>query len=356
MIKHIFLMFFLIGYANVIAQKDYINGRVPDTIKDKDTIYFINQSYIDSKYYQTDKLSATIKNGEFRLKADLDYPHMYSILFQSREGRVPSQGEFFIDRTTNLIKIDTLLGVGECNKITGKTHQEFKNKFAPFLYGPEDDYDCRYNSTQLYRFKEADEFDVQLAEYIKENPDSFVGLWMLIERFSSAGYSPTYKKMATSFSDKMKQEELWKILYEDMTSIRILKNKKFPDLVLQTVELKKRKLALPKAKFTLIDFWFSHCQPCLKTFPKLKELYKQYHNAGFEIIGISVDRTKYIKDWQEVIKEKELDWPQYLDENGVLAKEEKIISFPTNFLLNEKGEVIRKNISLEELEKLLKQL
>lgn len=350
------LVFLLFSFTNAAAQDHIIIGRLPATIENKDTIYFTSPGYIDSKYYQPNQVSATVINGEFSLKVNLDVPHMYSIVLQSSRGEVPAQGEFFIDRTTSLIKIDSRLGGGECNEILGETQQEFKNKFVPFLYDSKEDYDCRFNSTQHYRFKEPKEFDSRLAEYIKENPNSFVGLWMLIERFSTSGYSPMYKTMAVSFSDEMKQKELWKILYDDIIDIRILENKKFLSLALKTVELKDQKLTLPKAKVTLVDFWFSHCRPCLQAFPKMKELYKQYHETGFEIIGISVDRTKYIGKWQKVIKDKELDWPQYLDENGALATNEKIISFPTNFLLNEKGEVIRKNISLEELEELLKQI
>ena len=84
-------------------------------------------------------------------------------------------------------------------------------------------------------------------------------------------------------------------------------------------------------------------------------MFSEYKNKGFNIISISTDRTVDVELWKKRIDENELDWDQYLDENGKEAFTDKIISFPTNFLIDEKGNVIQKNISLEELEILLKE-
>lgn len=81
--------------------------------------------------------------------------------------------------------------------------------------------------------------------------------------------------------------------------------------------------------------------------------YNDFKLQGFKIIGISIDITTNINAWKNITKEKGLDWIQYLDENGKLSKKLNINSFPTNFLLNEKGEIIQKNITPEELEKFL---
>jgi hypothetical protein len=72
-----------------------------------------------------------------------------------------------------------------------------------------------------------------------------------------------------------------------------------------------------------------------------------------EIIGISVDKTTAINDWKKVINEKELPWPQYLDENGIMAHRLVIYSYPRNFLLDEHNVIIRKDITPEQLEELM---
>jgi hypothetical protein len=42
--------------------------------------------------------------------------------------------------------------------------------------------------------------------------------------------------------------------------------------------------------------------------------------------------------------------------NGIQASKESINYFPTNFLLDHQGKIIRKNIALEELERILEQI
>lgn len=85
----------------------------------------------------------------------------------------------------------------------------------------------------------------------------------------------------------------------------------------------------------------------------LKELYGAYRYAGFEVIGISVDKKEDFNKWTAAIKKENLEWPNYLDENGVIAESLAINYFPFNFLLNGKGEIIKKNISVYELKSLL---
>ena len=107
------------------------------------------------------------------------------------------------------------------------------------------------------------------------------------------------------------------------------------------------------SKYILIDFWFSSCVPCIRQFPKLKELYKKFHPKGLEIIGISTDRTKDINKWNKVIRKNKINWKHLLDENTVESSRLSINSFPTNFLLNSEGIILKKNVSLDELELLL---
>ncbi|MBS7333503.1 MAG: TlpA family protein disulfide reductase [Weeksellaceae bacterium] len=124
---------------------------------------------------------------------------------------------------------------------------------------------------------------------------------------------------------------------------------------LKTLDNKAYQPNYSKNKYTLIDFWFSSCKPCLITFPKFKEIYSQYHEKGFQIEAISVDTEKYINDWRNTVAKYELPWINVLDESKKFSTKNNINAFPTSFLVNDKGEIIMKDIDPEKLEVFLRE-
>ena len=100
----------------------------------------------------------------------------------------------------------------------------------------------------------------------------------------------------------------------------------------------------PGAKYTLIDFWYARCTACLEEFPRLRELFERYQAKGFAIRGISIDKSADVSLWKSTIRKRMLVWPQYLDAGGKLTlKQLSIGSFPSNFLLDERGVILKKN-------------
>ena len=112
-----------------------------------------------------------------------------------------------------------------------------------------------------------------------------------------------------------------------------------------------------KGSWILLNFWASWCAPCKKQFPELKRIYNDFKTKNFEIVGISIDKNK--EQWLKSIKSNSLDWVN-LNENqsldGKITSKLNIQKIPTNFLINPNGKIISKNISLQELEKFLKEI
>lgn len=190
-----------------------------------------------------------------------------------------------------------------------------------------------------------------LEKFSRENSNSYTLFWTLVQHFQFKGFKEAYLNSFNNLSLKIKKSEYGRIFYNDlMDYLKLSEKTKFPNLKFQDNDLYS---SLGK-KYTLIDFWYSSCKPCLDIFPVYKDLYKKYENKGFEIIGISNDRTKDRQKWQKIIADKDLDWKQYLDENGTKTKIYNINKFPTTFLLDSNGVIIKKDISPEELEEFLK--
>jgi len=158
------------------------------------------------------------------------------------------------------------------------------------------------------------------------------------------------------FSDKLKASKIWVLFSNDLDNVRIRKGFKFPVLELQTIDFKEEQLVLDlEAEYTLIDFWFHSCRPCIESFPKLKELYSQYTRKDLDIIGISVDVTRFKEKWPPTVLKYELPWAQYLDENALEARKETIRASPTYILVDKEGITTFKSNSVDEVEIFLKQ-
>ena len=101
-----------------------------------------------------------------------------------------------------------------------------------------------------------------------------------------------------------------------------------------------------KGKYVLIDFWASWCGPCRQSFPFIRSLYNKYSKQPFEIISISIDRSK--QKWEQAVQEEKLPWPQVLDTKNVSLQGFSVTAVPTTYLLNPEGKIIGKDIGFEE--------
>ena len=107
----------------------------------------------------------------------------------------------------------------------------------------------------------------------------------------------------------------------------------------------------------LIDFWAAWCGPCRAANPGVVELYNEFHEQGFDVVGVSLDRTK--EEWLKGIEEDNLTWHQMSDLqfwNSSAADLYAVKSIPHTVLLDKNGTIVARNLSKEELKAQLQEM
>jgi peroxiredoxin len=112
-----------------------------------------------------------------------------------------------------------------------------------------------------------------------------------------------------------------------------------------------------KGKVLLLDFWATWCAPCKAEMPNVKKVYQKYNPKGFEIVGISLDRSRQALD--NYISQNNIEWPQYFDGkywNNDIAQQYGVRSIPATYLIDKKGKIRYKSLRGRQLEKAVERL
>ncbi len=123
--------------------------------------------------------------------------------------------------------------------------------------------------------------------------------------------------------------------------------KSAPSFTLQDLNGKQVSLSDFKGKVVILDFWATWCPPCVKEIPHFIELYEQYKDQGFAIVGISVD-SGGISVVKSFARKYQVNYPILMTDGRVDKAYGGIPSIPTTFVIDSAGNIRQKYIGYRE--------
>ncbi len=127
-----------------------------------------------------------------------------------------------------------------------------------------------------------------------------------------------------------------------------------PEIVLPCPEGEMHSLSSLRGSYVLIDFWATWCTPCREANKHLRDLYDTYKDQGFEIYGVSLDRTR--DQWLRGIEEDHITWIQVSDLrfwSSPVVSLYNVERIPFSVLVDPEGKVLYKGKDLERIRQIL---
>lgn len=111
-----------------------------------------------------------------------------------------------------------------------------------------------------------------------------------------------------------------------------------------------------QGKVVLVEFWATGYPTSVRDIPDMKECYEAFHDKGFEIVGVSLDRN--LAELEAFVKAKGIPWTIVTGDGkpspSVIYY--GVVSLPTTILVGKDGKVISLNTNVESLKKELEKL
>ncbi|MBN2682145.1 MAG: AhpC/TSA family protein [Bacteroidales bacterium] len=217
-----------------------------------------------------------------------------------------------------------------------------------------------------------------LINFIDENPgelSSYVALTQQVGPqnfiFNPVEDLEIFKKVENGLVKKLPNSKITLGLSEFIAEMEELENSKTnedielkpgmyaPEITLKTELDELVSLSSTKGKYVLLVFWATWCKPCRMENPVFVRLHNKYKASkkGFEIYHVSLDRPSDKSNWSRLIKaDNMIEWIHVIDEKQICASKYAIENIPLNYLLDQNGMIIAKNLRGYELENKLKEL
>lgn len=348
----LFLLAFALGLTACNDKAKDFKVNVSLTNGNEKTVYL--QKYVDNTPTIID--SAVIANDQAVLTAPIDNPQiLYALKIKGKRGSMP----FFADnkdvtfvgdmnnpQAVEIMASETQAELDAYNDQLNAYDTQIGDLYTEMQQALSDNDSLKMDSLNKVGTELMEQQDSFRDDYIKAHPDSFVTHYIL------DGVKQDYpldqlKDLMAGFTTES--------IYRDHLNDYVAKQERlevgqpFIDFTLQTKDGEQVTLSerIAQNKLTLVDFWASWCGPCRHENPVVKAAYEQYHELGFNVIGISVDQDEAA--WLKAVEDDQLPWTQVRDAENTVSEDYMIYYIPSNFLFDQDGNMVAKGLRGDDL-------
>ena len=203
----------------------------------------------------------------------------------------------------------------------------------------------------------ADKQNQLIIDHINKNLTSLSGI-LFISRLKINDNIATYSRYDSAIFKAYPNNTFVKDFHQQVfKTIRLAIGNYAPDIILKDTAGQQVALSKFKGKYVLVDFWASWCGPCRRESAHMVKLYNEFHEKGFEIFSVSLDKDR--NAWLNAIRHDKLKWTHGSDLgfwNSAPAQLYNVSSIPYTVLLDRKGRIVAKGLFGAEIDDRLNML
>lgn len=305
---------------------------------------------VSQRFFTLDQANRSIDAGFFlwlepvRMTLSVDANDLSKAKLKGSKTEGESQR---LDKEKEVVKEKYAKELKVLQDVSEKYNQAYKAKAGEDVLEAikEEDNEAREDLEPFY--EELREINIQ---FIKNNPDSYVGLLEARFVMGELLYAEA-EELFSVFDESLKKSSMGVDIRKELDKLK----SGSPGSVatdISAIDIKGEQFELSdlRGQYVLVDFWASWCVPCRKGNPHLLDLYAKYKDKGFEILGVSDDDSRpeawkkaVVKDqigvWKHVLRGLERKGGEYVFDNDI-SDGYGISTLPTKILINPEGVII----------------
>ncbi|MGM0620156.1 MAG: thioredoxin-like domain-containing protein [Bacteroidota bacterium] len=381
-ISRLLIAIFVAGILLAGCAKDEnrftVSGKVSHA--EGETIYF--EKLLVSSTQPLDSVKID-KDGEFEFKGTTNTPSYYllklndnkfiTLLIDSLDevivtaDAVNFERDYHVEGSTGSVQVKELTDHLNSTQKKLDSLQSLHN-----LYKGNPDYPAMRTQWEEEARKIREEQVEFSTQFVNDNPFSMASVLALYQKFGQQNYVindlQTMRVAASALNSIYPESEHVKALYQN--TVQLLKDdqsarlqqliqeqgENSPEIILPTPEGEEIALSSLRGKVVLLQFWSALNRDSRILNEALAEAYNKYKNKGFEIYQVSVDDNRI--EWVDAIDQDGLTWINVGDMEGSnqAVRNYNVQTVPYNYLLNEEGEIIAKDLKGQALDRALSRL